>query len=77
LLSEAEKERRLILKREALEKIKQLTHNSDTAFVHVELPRVHKSTLTALVNKGILKKTSGFFGSDCPDYYQWTGKELE
>jgi hypothetical protein len=75
--SKNETEKRLKLQREALYKIKQLTGNSDHPFVQVELPRVSKMTLAALVRKEVLVKSGSFFGSDCPDYYQWTGKEME
>lgn len=72
-----EKERRLKLQKEALYKIKQLTHNSDKFFVQTELPRVPKMTLEALVKKGILVKSRGIFGEEGPEYYQWTGEEFE
>ena len=72
-----EKEKRLKLQKEALIKIKQLTGNSDHFFVQVELPRVTKMTLDALVRKGILVESKGVFGEDGPVYYQWTGTELK
>jgi len=72
-----EKERRLKLQKEALVKIKQLTGNSDHPFVQIELPRVAKMTLNALVKKGVLVESNSVFGEEGPLYYQWTGNEVE
>jgi hypothetical protein len=74
-----ESERRLKLQKEAIEKMKALIdyHGEDYGYVKEEFPCVSKNTLNALVRKGIFHITTGVFEDDGPDYYCWTGKELE
>jgi hypothetical protein len=73
-----EREKRIKLQKEALDKFKKLYNGpSDRGHVQEEMPRVSKSTLKALVTKGVLQKAKGVFDEDGPDYYYWTGKELE
>jgi len=69
-----EKEKRLRLQKEALRLIKGF---GDHAVVQVELPGVSKSTLNALEKKGIIGVCQGIYRDDGPDYYYWTGKEIE
>jgi hypothetical protein len=73
-----EKERRLKLQKEALQKIKRLNEvYQHHGIVQEELPRVSKNTLNALASKDVLRVDKGVFGEDGPDYYYWTGKEVE
>jgi hypothetical protein len=73
-----EKERRLKLQKEAIEKIKYLfSVRCGQQFVKEELPRVSKGTLEALIRKGILKTVESPFKELGDIYYLWEGKELE
>jgi hypothetical protein len=72
------KDDRLKLQREALEKFKKLYSGPhDKGHVQEEMPRVSRSTLNALVKRGVLHATKGVFGEEGPDYYYWTEKEVE
>jgi len=63
-----------------LDKIKQLNAwENGRKFTSVELksvPGFTGNTLRALIDKGIIEKVENA-PSDDPEYYQWTGKELE
>lgn len=73
-----EREKRIKLQKEAIEKFKVLVdYLHIKGHVQEELPRVSKATLNALVKKGVLQKSKGAFGEEGPDYYYWTGVELE
>ena len=73
----------LQLYKDILNKIKLLYNpDCDLGFVKEELPKVSKNNLLALVNRGILRKSKGvlvkeFLETDGPDYFYWTGKELD
>jgi hypothetical protein len=68
----------LQLYKDILDKIKLLYNpDCDLGFVQEELPKVSKNNLLALVNRGILRKSKGVFGDARPDYFYWTGKELD
>lgn len=83
-----EKERRLKLQKEAIEKIKVLYKwEEGRVFTQSELPKVNKNTLDALVNKGVLEitpmkidpKVDYLYYLAFKDvvFYKWNGKELE
>jgi hypothetical protein len=68
----------LQLYKHILDKIKLLYNpDRDLGFVQEELPKFSKNNLLALVKRGILRKSKGVFGDDGPDYFYWTGKELD